>query len=121
MVDKKVKDVVDPSDVFVSIEWLGGLATGDSVYVTVEDILNRTSAVDGISEDILEDIIETYNSLSFEELKGYNGNLDFLADCFSSYEDFEEYVRSHKCYTAGFYYSRDGARPVASYDFYVFM
>ena len=117
MKKRKVKDVVHPDDVFVSIEYLQGLATGESLYCTIEDIMNN---VENIPEDVRDYILQLWDSLTFDDLTEYDGDLDFLADCFSFYKDFLEYVSSHKCYIAGYYYTRDGAKPFCDIDFFVF-
>jgi len=118
---EKVKDVVDPSDIFVSILWKQGLATGESIYMTMEDIIQGAPAADPVPQDVRDYTLSLWDSLTFEDLEPYDENLDFLADCFSFYEDFEEYIKNHKCYTVGYVYSRDGARPFCSIDFYVFV
>ena len=125
---KKVKDVVHPDDVFIAILWKQGLATGESLYCTIEDILQESPASDSIPQDVRDYIISLWDSLTLDDLEELIEEdedpveaLEFLSDCFSFYEDYEEYVRSHKCYSKSFVYTRDGAKPLCDITFYVFL
>ncbi len=119
--EKKIKNIVNPSDIFVEIEYLQGFSRGKLLHCTIKDIIQKSSVSNRIPRDVQNYILEIYNSLTFDDLVEYDGDLHFLNGCFSTYVDFLKYIFSRKCYTAGYYYSRNNTRPFCVIDFYIFV
>ena len=115
------------NDIFVGIMWEKGLKTGEERYFSMEDLENGNVE---LPNDLRNDILQTFKELTFNDLKKLDNesieellnNEAFSFQCFSFHKDFEQYVKSHKCYVSKDYvFSRDGATLDAYFWFYVFL